>query len=105
MAIVTACVLQGGTVGFDTEATLAKAESLIAEAGRIGARIAVLPEGFVGGYPKGADFRIFLGGRTPEGREEFRHYFDSAISVPGPATERLGRPVPTLVADLKNQWP
>ena len=91
MAIVTACVLQGSTVGFDTEATLAKAEALIAEAARIGAGIAVLPEGFVGGYPKGADFRIFLGARTPEGREEFRHYFEAAISVPGPATERLGR--------------
>ena len=61
MGIVTACVLQDSTVGFDTEATLAKAEALIAEAARIGARIAVLPEGFVGGYPKGADFRTSSG--------------------------------------------
>ena len=91
MTIVTACVLQAGTVAFDTEATLGKAEALIAEAGRLGARIAVLPEGFVGGYPKGADFHIFLGGRTPEGRDEFRRYFDAAVSVPGPETERIGR--------------
>ena len=91
MAIITACVLQAGTTAFDTEATLAKAEALIAEAGRLGASIALLPEGFVGGYPKGADFHIFLGARTPEGRDEFRRYFDAAIPVPGPETARLGR--------------
>ena len=91
MAVITACVLQAGTTAFDTEATLAKAEALIAEAGRLGSRIAVLPEGFVGGYPKGADFHIFLGARTPEGRDEFRRYFEAAIPVPGPETARLGR--------------
>lgn len=91
MAIITACVLQAGSVGFDTAATVAKAEALIAEAGRLGARIALLPEGFVGGYPKGADFHIFVGGRTPEGRDEFRRYFAAAIDVPGAETQRLGR--------------
>jgi hypothetical protein len=43
MAIITGCVLQAGTIAFDGDATLAKAESLITEAGRLGARIAVLP--------------------------------------------------------------
>jgi len=90
MAIITACVLQAGSIAFDTAATLARAEVLIAEAGRLGARIAVLPEGFVGGYPKGADFHIFIGARTPEGRDEFRRYFEAAIPVPGPETKRLG---------------
>ena len=91
MFLVTACVLQTGTIAFDTAATLDRAECLIAEAGRLGARIAVLPEGLIGGYPKGADFHIFLGGRTPEGREEFRRYYEAAITVPGPETARLGR--------------
>ena len=91
MAIITACVLQAATVAFDTAATVAKAETLIAEAGRLGARVAVLPEGFVGGYPKGADFHIFLGARTSEGRDDFRRYFEAAISVPGPETQQLGR--------------
>src|SRR5438045_973481 len=90
VAVIIACVLQAGTVAFDTEATVAKAEGLIAEAGRLGARIAVLPEGFVGGYPKGADFHIFLGARTTEGRDDFRRYFEAAIVVPGPETVRLG---------------
>jgi nitrilase len=52
MAVITACVLQAGTTAFDTEVTPAKAEALTAEAGWLGARIAVLPDGFVGGYPK-----------------------------------------------------
>src|SRR5512137_2336250 len=91
MAIIQASVLQAGTVALDTDATLAKAEAMIAEAGGIGARIAVLPEGFVGGYPKGADFHIFVGARTPEGRDEFRRYLEAAIAVPGPETQRLGR--------------
>lgn len=30
-----------------------------------------------------------FGGRTPEGREEFRRYFDSAVDVPGPAVDVL----------------
>lgn len=29
-------------------------------------------EAFIGGYPKGMDFGIVLGSRSPEGREEFR---------------------------------
>ena len=29
--------------------------------------------------------------RTPEGRDMFRRYFESAIEVPGPATERIGK--------------
>jgi len=90
MALITACVVQAGSIAFDTPATVDKAERLIAEAGRLGARIAVLPEGFIGGYPKGADFHIYLGARTPECRDEFRRYFDAAIPVPGPETERLG---------------
>ena len=36
-------------------------------------------------------FGTSLGIRTAAGREEFRHYFDSAIDVPGPATDFIGR--------------
>ena len=32
-----------------------------------------------------------IGVRTPEGRDEYRRYFDSSIDIPGPAVERLGR--------------
>ncbi len=88
MSAVPVAVVQAGSILFDTEATLAKAERLLAEAA--GARLVVFPEAFLGGYPKGADFGARVGSRTPEGRKEFRRYFESAIDVPGPATERIG---------------
>jgi nitrilase len=51
----------------------------------------VFPEAFVGGYPKGLGFGVRMGSRSPEGREEFRRYYEAAIAVPGPATEAIGK--------------
>ena len=87
---VTVAVVQAGAVLFDTDANLAKAEGLVAQAAAGGARLVVFPEAFIGGYPKGEDFGARVGSRTDEGRKLFRRYFESAIDVPGPATERLG---------------
>lgn len=91
MTRFTAAVVQAGTLGADSAATLAKAENLIAECGKRGADIAVFPEAFIGGYPKGANFRIVIGSRHPDGREEYAAYASRAIVVPGPETLRLGR--------------
>ena len=49
-----------------------------------GAKLVVFPEAFVGGYPKGLDFGVRVGMRTPEGRDQFRRYYEGAIDVPGP---------------------
>ena len=85
-------VVQAAPVVFDVQRTLAKLRDLAAEAARQGARLAVFPEAFVSAYPKGLGFGARMGMRSPEGREEFRRYFDSAIDVPGPATEAIGEP-------------
>ncbi len=85
-----AAVVQAGPVVFDVPRTLDKLRDLTADAARRGARLAVFPEAFVSAYPKGLDFGVRLGSRTPEGREEFRRYFYSAIDVPGPATAAIG---------------
>jgi nitrilase len=90
MAATRAAVVQAGSLLFDSGATLAKAERLMAEAAAGGARLVVFPEAFIGGYPKGEDFGARVGSRTPDGRKLFRRYFEDAIDVPGPATERLG---------------
>jgi nitrilase len=76
---------------FDLERTLTKLGDLVADAGRRQAECVLFPEAFVGGYPKGLDFGTKVGLRSPEGREQFRVYHASAIEVPGPATERIGR--------------
>ncbi|MGA3018271.1 MAG: nitrilase-related carbon-nitrogen hydrolase [Bryobacteraceae bacterium] len=90
MPNVRVAVVQAGSILFDIEATLAKAERLIAEAAGGGAKLIVFPEAFAGGYPKGADFGTLVGSRTPEGRKLFRRYFESALDVHGPGTARLG---------------
>jgi nitrilase len=90
MSVTRVAVVQAGSILFDSAATLAKAERLISEAARSGARLLVFPEAFIGGYPKGADFGARVGSRTLEGRKLFRRYFEDAVDVPGPATLRLG---------------
>lgn len=86
----TAAVVQAASVGFDTGRTLEKLADLAGDAARQGAKLAVFPEAFVGGYPKGLDFGARVGIRTPKGRDDFRRYFDAAIAVPGPATAVIG---------------
>ena len=86
---LTAAVAQSATVLLDTPATIERALGLMAEAAARGAELLVFPEAFIGGYPKGADFHIYLGGRTPQGRAEFKHYFDAAVTVDGPEIAQL----------------
>jgi nitrilase len=71
-------------------ASLEKLRRLTAEAAALGARLAVFPEAFIAGYPRGLDFGARVGMRTPKGRDDFRRYFESAIEVPGPETELIG---------------
>jgi nitrilase len=90
IAAIRAAVVQAAPVVFDVVRTLAKLGDLTADAARRGARLVVFPEAFVSAYPKGLGFGAHMGMRSPEGREEFRRYFDSAIAVPGPATDAIG---------------
>ena len=90
MPSIRAAVIQDAPCAFDLERSLVKAESLIASAAARGAQLAVFPEAFLTGYPKGADFGARVGMRSPEGRDWFRRYYDSAVDVPGPVIERLG---------------
>ena len=83
-------VVQAGAVPFDAQRSVQKACSLLADAAKKGAQLAVFPEAFISVYPKGLDFGARVGMRTPEGRDDFRRYFESAIEVPSPATETLG---------------
>jgi nitrilase len=82
-------VVQCGTIPGDTPRTLEKLADFADAAHAGGSQLAVFPEAFIGGYPKGQSFGISLGRRTAEGREEFRHYYESAIEVPGPETAFL----------------
>lgn len=82
-------VVQAAPVAFDVARTLQKVSDLAADARRRGARLALFPEAFVSAYPRGLDFGATIGSRSPEGREQFRMYWDSAIDVPGPHVDQL----------------
>jgi nitrilase len=87
---VTVAVVQAASVPFDTPACISKAIALMGEAAASDARVIVFPEAFLTGYPKGMAFGTVVGARDTAGREEFRLYLESAITVPGPETAQLG---------------
>ena len=88
---LTAAVAQTASVLLDTPATVERALALMAQAAGRGVRLLVFPEAFIGGYPKGADFHIYIGARTPQGRAEFKRYFDAAVEVAGPEIALLAK--------------
>ncbi|MBX8540249.1 carbon-nitrogen hydrolase family protein [Pseudomonas cichorii] len=76
--------LPGGKA--DTLELILSYEQAIIESG---ARVVVMPEALLGGYPKGETFGTQLGYRLPQGREAFARYFENAIDVPGDETRAL----------------
>ncbi|WP_304608266.1 nitrilase-related carbon-nitrogen hydrolase, partial [Gluconobacter cerinus] len=79
-------VIQAGTTLFNTPQTLDRMESHCNEAAAQGVELAVFPEAYIGGYPKGLTFGAVLGSRFPEGRDDYLRYWKSAIDVPGVET-------------------
>jgi len=83
-------VIQAGTSLFDTPRTLERMQAHCEEAARQGVGLAVFPEAYIGGYPKGLDFGARIGTRSAAGREDFLRYWQAAIEVPGRETDRIG---------------
>jgi len=92
--------VQAGSVLFDTPATLERFEAFLARAAKDKPDLVVFPEAFIGGYPKGHHFGAPVGSRSDEGREWFRRYFDSAITVPGVETARMAKLAKQHAADI-----
>jgi nitrilase len=89
MTLTRAAVVQSRTTPFDSSGAIELVEHWAADAAAQGAQLAVFPEAFIGGYPKGSHFGAVIGQRSPEGRDEYLRYFNGAITVPGPDTDRL----------------
>jgi nitrilase len=87
---VRVAVVQAAPVVLEREATVRKACDLIADAGRQGARLVLLPEAFIPAYPRGMTFGTVVGARSQAGRRAYARYWDNAVDVPGPATAALG---------------
>jgi nitrilase len=78
---VRVAVLQDAPVLFEVEPTLEKVADFSDRAAADGAQLAVFPEAFIGGYPKGLDFGAVVGSRSNEGRKQFRRYWAGAGSI------------------------
>lgn len=85
-----AAVVQDCSAVFDRPKTIEKMARLTGEAAKTGAKLVVFPEAFVSGYPNGLDFGTRVGGRTPQGREDFKRYFDSALDLRSPDADLIG---------------
>lgn len=84
-------VVQAAPVMFDRAACTDKAVSLIGQCAAKQAELIVFPELFIPGYPYGMTFGFTVGSRNPDGRKDWKYYYDNSIVVPGPETERLGQ--------------
>ncbi|KAK0639112.1 carbon-nitrogen hydrolase [Cercophora newfieldiana] len=64
-----------------TTETIAHLEQIARRAACKKIDILLLPEGFIGGYPRGTAFGSVLGSRSKEGRDEYLRYFQSAVDL------------------------
>ncbi|MBA3327484.1 MAG: carbon-nitrogen hydrolase family protein [Solirubrobacterales bacterium] len=86
---VRVAAIQATPVILDAEATVAKAERLLAEAAQAGAQLAVLPETFVPLYPSNTWAR---GASAFGGWDElWERLWRNSVDVPGPLVDRLVR--------------
>jgi len=74
-----------GTASPATQATTAETLQLV---DRLATRAAsnhidilLLPEAFLGGYPRGSDFGSVVGSRSAQGREAYAKYFQAAVDL------------------------
>lgn len=92
--------IQVGSVLFDKQATLDKYETWLVKAAEKNADLAVFPEAFIGGYPKGHHFGAPIGSRSEAGRDWFARYFNDAIVVPGPECDHMAKLSKTYNIDV-----
>ncbi|ANY70263.1 nitrilase [Paenibacillus sp. BIHB 4019] len=83
-------VVQAAPSLLDKQSAFKQIAAYAGEASRQGVKLLVFPEVFISGYPRGMTFGNRVGSRTAEGREDFRRYAESAITIPGEDTDRLG---------------
>jgi nitrilase len=86
---VRVAVVQAAPIPFDREATVDKACELTLEAAAQGAQLILFPEAFIPAYPRGLSFGTAVGSRSPEGRRLWQRYWENAVEVPSPTTEKL----------------
>ncbi|KAK7213246.1 hypothetical protein V2G26_020424 [Clonostachys chloroleuca] len=65
----------------DTQQTLRQLEQIAKRAAAQHIDILVLPEAYLGGYPRGEGFGAVVGSRSGEGRQAFLEYFKASVDL------------------------
>lgn len=78
------------STGLTTALTLQQIHKLALRAANSQIDILLLPEAYIGGYPRGSGFGCVIGGRSAEGRDEFLKYFESAVDLGDSVGEGAG---------------
>ena len=109
-----AAVVQAASDPANAMAAAENAVRLIEEMAGVDTKLAVFPEAFIGGYPKGASFGTPVGMRKPEGRTAFARYHAGAVELATvieghvkarSQTDELARLVPNLIAAMFTDFP
>ena len=82
-------IIQAAAVPYEPMASVEKAGGILRRVAEQGARLAVFPEAYIGGYPKGASFGSVIGNRSGVGRELYQRYVEGAVALDGPELAAL----------------
>ena len=86
-------VIQAASIPFEPMKSIEKACSILERVSSNGAELAVFPEAFIGGYPKGSFFGSVVGNRHNDGRKLYQKYVQGAVSLDGPELACLSQKV------------
>lgn len=82
-------VIQSSAIPFEPMKSVEKASEILRRVSNKQVKIAVFPEAFIGGYPKGSHFGSVVGNRSNDGRKLYQKYVEGAVTLDGPEIQKL----------------
>ncbi len=79
--MVKVAVVQDSPIFFDKKKTIKKIKNLAKQCAQQGCQLAVFPESFIPGYPRGFSFGTVVGSRSTDGRKLYFDYFKNSINL------------------------
>jgi nitrilase len=89
MESIRVAVAQVASVFADKDKSIQKTVNLIADAGKQGANLILLPETMIPGYPRGFTYGAYIGSRSDAGRKDFAGYWKQSMSLTPDETQPL----------------
>lgn len=81
---IKVALVQQAAAFFDKQKGLEDLREFTAQCASHNCQLAVFPESFIPGYPRGFDFGAQVGNRSSAGRELYKQYHQQAIDLSGP---------------------